>query len=482
MMSSPASELERPDDSPPLCVDLDGTLLRTDLLLESTLALVRSRPLRALAVLGRLIRGRAALKAAIADCVDLDASTLPYDESVLLYVRQERAKGRHTVLVTASTARFAQAVADYLGCFDEVMASNGTTNLKGVVKAEALARRFGERGFTYIGDSMADVPVWLRAATGLIAGASARTERAARAVTTVENVLGEAPRRLGAALSAMRPHQWLKNLLVFVPLLAGHRWTSPVLLAATVSFCAFCLVASASYLLNDLLDLPADRSHPSKRHRPLASGALPLATAAWLMPALAVVGFGIALPIGGAFVVCLAAYFAVTVAYSLDLKRRPVVDVMTLAVLYTLRVIAGGVATGIELSFWLLAFSMFLFLSLALVKRTTEVQLASVTGHDLSRRGYATSDAEPLRSMGIASGYLAVLVIALYINSDDVTKLYGHPEALWLLCPGALYWINRVWLKTSRGEMHDDPLVFTVKDRPSLIVGMFSLLIGFVAI
>jgi len=432
-MASTANEIERSETFPPLCVDLDGTLLRTDLLLESALVLVRSRPRRALAVLGRLFRGRAALKAAIADNVDLDASALPYNESVLRYVQQEHARGRHTVLVTASTARFAEAVANHLGCFDEVMASDGATNLKGGLKADALSRRFGERRFTYIGDSMADVPVWMRAATGLIVGADRRTERAARAVTTVEKVLGAPPPRLNVALRAMRPHQWLKNLLVFVPLLAGHQWTLSGLLTATISFVAFCLVASASYLLNDLLDLPADRTHPSKRHRPLASGALPLATAAWLMPALAAAGLGIALPVGRAFVACLAAYFVVTVAYSLDLKRRPVMDVMTLATLYTVRVIAGGVATGIELSFWLLAFSMFLFLSLALVKRATEIQLASVTGHDLSRRGYSTSDAEPLRAMGIASGYLAVLVVALYINSDDVTRLYGNPQVLWHL-------------------------------------------------
>lgn len=481
-MSSPASELERFEDRPPLCVDLDGTLLSSDLLFESMLALVRSRPRAALFLLGRAVRGRAALKQAIAESVELDVAALPYRDAVVGYVREEHAKGRRTVLVTASTARYAEAVAKHLGCFDEVMASTGTTNLKGALKAEALTRRFGERRFTYIGDSLADVPVWRRAGTGLIAGASGRTERAARAATTIERVLAEAPSRIDAAVRAMRPHQWLKNLLVFVPLLAGHQLTLAGVSAAAIAFVAFCLVASAAYLLNDLLDLQADRSHPSKRHRPLASGALPLATASGLIPALAALGFGTAVLVGAAFAACVAAYFLLTVAYSFFLKQRPIVDVMTLAGLYTLRVVAGGAAVGIELSFWLLAFSMFLFLSLALVKRTTEVQLASVTRHDLSRRGYSASDAEPLRAMGVASGYLAVLVIALYINSDDVTKLYDTPQTLWLLCPGALYWINRIWLKTSRGEMHDDPLVFTLKDRPSLIVGGLSLLILLAAV
>jgi len=481
-MSSPAPELERLHGPPPLCVDLDGTLLRSDLLLESALALIRSRPSAVLFLLRQLLRGRAALKAAIAESVDLDVSALPYREAVVSYVREEHAKGRRTVLVTASTARYAEAVAHHLGCFDEVMASTATANLKGALKAEALTRRFGEGRFTYIGDSVADLPVWRRAGAGLIAGASVRTERAARAATTIERVLAEAPPRVEAALRAMRPHQWLKNLLVFVPLLAGHQLTFAGFAAASAAFAAFCLVASAAYMLNDLLDLPADRSHPSKRHRPLASGALPLAAASWLIPALGAAGFGTAVLVGDAFAACVAAYFVLTVAYSLDLKQRPVVDVMTLAGLYTLRVIAGGAAADVELSFWLLAFSMFLFLSLALVKRTTEVQLASVTRHDLSRRGYAPSDAEPLRAMGVASGYLAVLVVALYINSDDVTKLYETPQVLWLLCPGALYWVNRIWLKTSRGEMHDDPLVFTLKDRPSVIVGALSLSILLAAV
>ena len=470
------------EDLLPLCVDLDGTLLRSDVLLESIVALLRHKPLTSLRVLLWLIRGRARFKEAVAENGDLNVTHLPYRTELVDYLREEQAKGRYTVLATASNEKLANEIAAYLDCFDEVIASNSAQNLKGRTKARTLVERFGERGFEYVGDSMADIPVWQQAAGGLIVGASQRTQRAAGGIATVAPFSGDNRRPLASALRAMRPPQWLKNLLVFVPLFAAHQANPLSLFSAALAFASFSLVASAAYLLNDILDLEADRSHPSKRNRVFAAGELHLSTAAWLIPALTACGAGFALLLPSFFSACLLLYVVLTISYSLYLKRIAVVDVMTLAGLYTLRIMAGGAAVAVAISFWLLAFSMFLFFSLALVKRTTEMLLSRETNHDLSRRGYGVADAEQLRSMGIASGYLAVLVVALYINSDSVAALYSEPRVLWLLCPVLLYWISRVWLKTGRGEMLDDPLVFTVKDRASRILAVISILILFGAL
>jgi len=464
----------------PLCVDLDGTLVRSDVLLESSIALLRARPIYIFAMMSWLPLGRARFKDLIAQHVELDVSNLPYRKELVAYLTEERAGGRTVVLTTASSEKFATQIADHLGCFDDVMASSASRNLKGRNKAEALVDRFGEGAFTYIGDSIADLPIWKRAGSGIVVGGSRRVTRAAKGLATTVPDFEEPQNRPAALFRALRPQQWLKNLLLFVPVLAAHQVGMPGLIAATAGFVAFCLVASSAYVLNDLLDLVADRSHPVKRRRPFASGELSPVAAFWLLPALIASGALIAawLPIW--FAATLLLYFLLTLSYSLHLKRVVLADVMTLAALYTLRVIAGGAAASVTLSFWLLAFSMFLFFSLALVKRTAEMQLSRQTDHDLSRRGYRVGDETHLETMGIASGYLAVLVIALYINSENVTTLYADPYILWLLCPILLYWISRVWLKTNRGEMPDDPLVFTVKDRVShlLALATVAILVG----
>jgi 4-hydroxybenzoate polyprenyltransferase/phosphoserine phosphatase len=464
-------------------VDLDGTLIHTDLLYESVLTLLRQSPMSLLKLPLWLLRGRAYFKQQIAQRVKPDAANLPYNQPLLAELKRERQRGRRMVLVTGSPTAFAKPVADKLGLFDEVLATDDAVNLTGRRKAERLVQRFGARGYDYAGDSYADLPVWSQAREGWTVDAPALALKVASGARFTHSF--DRP-RVSPLLyfRAIRVHQWLKNVLVFVPLVAAHRAADLDLLAdALTMFVGFSLCASSGYVLNDLFDLAADRAHPRKRKRPFASGALPIMHGIVLVPVLLAVAIALVswrLGLLGAGV--LIAYYFGTLAYSLFLKQRATIDVITLAGLYTLRILAGSAATLIAPSFWLLAFSMFLFFSLAVVKRYSEVLSVEARGGDaLHSRGYRTDDRIVLSVMGIASGFMAVLVLALYVQSGPVRTLYHHPALISLLCPLMLYWICRTWFKAHRGEMHDDPLVFAATDRVSQIVAALFALILIVA-
>ena len=466
-----------PPDGTPLCVDLDGTLLRTDLLYEAVLALLRRNPFYLLLLPLWLLRGKAALKAEISRRVELDPADLPYDERVLELLRGHVGE---RVLCTASDQSLAHAVAAHLGLFDTVLASDGQCNLSGVRKAAVLTQRYGAGGFDYAGNGRVDLHVWRHARAAWVVNASDGLSRAAADLTRVAGHLPAQGGGLRGWLRALRIHQWLKNLLVFAPLLASHRFLEvPAILAALAVFVAFSLCASGVYVLNDLFDLAADRQHPRKRRRPFAAGELPLlhGMAATLVLTLAGLALGFAVNLRTGLV--LLAYCGCTLAYSLFLKRKAMVDVLLLAGLYTLRIIAGTVAIGAALSFWLLAFSMFIFLSLAMLKRYTELSLLLASGRNVANgRGYSVDDLALLQSLGGSSGYLAVLVFALYINSPDSLVLYTHHKALWLVCPLLLYWISRAWMVAGRGGMDDDPVVFAVTDRVSqCVIALCGLLV-----
>lgn len=465
-------------DRTAICVDLDGTLLRTDLLYESALALLRISPLYLFALPWWLLRGKANLKRQVALRVNAAfVSTLPYDDRVLGLLRES---SLHRVLCTASDELLAGPIAARLGVFDEVIASDGTHNRRGSSKADALVSRFGARGFHYVANQRVDLHVWKHARSAWVVNGSAALARSASRVTELAGHLPKVGGGVAAWGRALRVHQWLKNLLVFVPLLAAHAFTELSTLGqALLAFAAFSLCASGVYVLNDLLDLPVDRAHPRKRFRPFASGELSLAHGMVASPLLTAAGFLLAWLCSPAFFAVLAIYCVTTLAYSLHLKRVHMLDVMLLAGLYTIRIIAGGVAVGVPLSFWLLAFSMFLFLSLAMLKRYTELS-ALTPGKDdeLHGRGYAGGDLPLLQSLGGSAGYLSVLVLALYINSPESLDLYSTPQALWFLCPLLLYWISRSWSLVRRGRMHDDPVVFAVTDRTSLaIAGLCGLVV-----
>lgn len=460
--------------SKPLVVDLDGTLIRSDILVESGFAYLKSAPHRFYEPLLWLAHGgKPTLKARLANATDLDVTILPYDEAVLEWLRAERAAGRTLVLATASHERYAQAIAAHLGLFDKTFATDDHVNLSARNKRDRLVAEYGEKGFDYAGNSHDDVIVWQAAERAYVVNPHRGVERAACKIGNVERVIASRPAPFKTWSKSLRLHQWLKNLLIFVPLLAGHLLDSPEqVLAALLAFLTFGLCASSVYLLNDLLDLEDDRHHPVKRKRPFASGALPLVWGGAMFPMLLVAAFLMAwLFLPWRFAAVLLGYYGLTLAYSAFLKRRVMVDVVVLATLYTIRIIAGAAAVGAHLTFWLLAFSMFIFLSLALVKRYAELHATKARGLLKTRgRGYEASDLPLISSLGSAAGYLAVLVLALYIQDAKTASLYRHPQAIWLACPLLLYWISRTWIIAHRGQMHDDPIVFAIRDRVSLAI------------
>jgi 4-hydroxybenzoate polyprenyltransferase len=463
----------------PLCVDLDGTLTPVDTLHESLLQLARQSPMALLSLPLWLLGGKARLKREVAIRTTFDTSLLPLNAELHTWLKAEHDAGRRIVLATAADSNIAQRIADQVGVFDEVIASDGIRNLSAETKRSTLVEHFGEKGFDYVGNERADEHVWRSARKALVAGTHGQAARAAR-IADVERHFVVPAANSKVWLKAMRLHQWVKNLLIFLPILLAHRITAPVvLLQAGVAFLAFGLCASSVYLLNDLFDLPADRLHPRKRNRPFAAGLLSARSGLMVSAALFCVSALLAVSVGPKFAGVLATYYLLTWAYSLRLKRAASVDVMTLAGLYTIRIIAGSAATGIPLSFWLLAFSVFIFLSLGFVKRYTELDDARRAGRSsASGRGYTAEDLPLLMTLGVAAGYCTVVVMALYINSPESQLLYRHNKPLWLICPLLLYWISRVWLLTTRGQMHDDPVVFALRDRLSLgVLGLLGIVV-----
>jgi 4-hydroxybenzoate polyprenyltransferase len=457
----------------PLCVDLDGSLIKTDLLLESFLALFKNKPWVIFLVPFWVFKGKAYLKERISHEIDLDVSVLPYCGSLVTLLRQEHESGRTLVLATASHEKYALGVAKYLGLFDEVIATSKSSNLSGFGKAEKLIMRFGKVGFDYVGNAKIDLKIWCHARHVIVVNPELGVERIVRKSFPSAQFIKDRKPILSALFKTLRIHQWLKNTLVFVPLIAAHKIGEfGSLMSGLAAFFAFGLCASSVYILNDLLDLESDRHHATKSKRPFASGAISIMTGLWLLPVLLGISIAISLMwLPGYFLICLGIYYVLTTIYSFWAKNRIVLDVMFLAGLYTMRILSGAAAIGIIPSFWILAFSMFIFLSLALVKRYAELFLVLKSGKDKAKgRGYIVDDLPLLQSLGGASGYLSVLVLALYINSPEVHLLYSHPEGLWGLCPMLLFWISRIWFKTHRGEMHDDPIVFASKDFVSILV------------
>ena len=458
----------------PIAVDLDGTLILTDTLHESALRALRARPLSVLRIPFWLARGKATLKQQLAAISEFDAAALPYNEPLLEWLRSQHAQGRKLILCTAADASIAHAVAEHIGIFDEVMASDGHHNLSRDNKASALEARFGRGGFDYAGNSSADLPVWQRARRAIVVNASASVQQQARSVAEVEHLFVTERVGLSEISRVFRLHQWMKNLLLFITPMAAHIVPDAAMASTLMlAFLAFCFCASAVYVANDLFDLDSDRHHPRKRFRPFASGRVSVHLGVLLIPLLVTLAVLLALEAGAHFAAWLAFYLVLTCAYSWGLKRLIIADCLVLAMLYSVRIIAGAAAAGIPMSFWLLAFSVFLFLSLAFVKRYAELIVQAQMGREKAHgRGYLTTDAPLVQSLGLSAGYAAVLVLAFYLNSDAVVKLYRSPEFMWASVPVMLFWISWVWMKAHRGQMHDDPLIFALRDKASLIAGV----------
>lgn len=472
--ASPARE------EPVLAVDLDGTLLRTDVLYESFFNLLTHRPLSIFKVLAMLlVGGKARFKRSIAKRVELDSALLPYDEEVVAWLTSERTRGRRIVLCTASDAKYAQAIAAHLQLFDDVLASDGHVNNKAAAKAELLVARYGEKGFDYAGNDHADVPVWSHARHAIVVAASPAVHAAAGRVAPIARTIARERPAFASWRRALRLHQWTKNVLVFLPLFGAHQMFRIDLLARDVAaFVAFSFCASSVYLLNDLIDLESDRRHRTKRHRPFAAGRIPLLHGALACAALLVASFTVAIGlVNWMFTGWLVVYLATTLSYTFWLKRKMLLDSVVLAALYTLRVLAGSAAAGIETGFWLLALAMFLFLSLAMIKRYSELESLIESGERyVPGRGYRSEDLHLVQSFGVASGFAAVVVLALYNNGETVARLYPHQQVVWLTVPILLYWICRLWLRAHRGDIRDDPVAFALTDRISLVtIGTFVL-------
>jgi 4-hydroxybenzoate polyprenyltransferase/phosphoserine phosphatase len=457
----------------PLCVDLDGTLVKSDTLIDSLLVLARTYPARFLRLPIWMARGKASFKAYVTEQVALDVAHLPYNRKLLQYLTEERRRGRALYLATGADTHLAQRVADHLGVFDGVLGSDGTTNLTGNKKLDSLRSRLGASEFDYVGNDAPDLPLLARAAEPLVANPSRRLRRGLRARgIRPERTFDERGRNLNSLAKALRPHQWAKNLLIFLPLLLAHVVVIDRLLMAVLAFCCFSLTASATYIVNDLLDIEADRRHPVKRLRPFASGDLSAFAGLTLVAAFLLLAFCGARLLPLAFLGWLSLYLISTLAYSLYLKRIALVDVLVLSGLYTLRLLAGSAATHSHISPWLAGFSVFLFFSLAIVKRFAELEnLRSSGSLPRNGRGYLVADLEQLRSFGTSSAFAAVMVFAIYISSREVVMLYRHPETLWLIMPLMILWLCRVWLRASRGSLDEDPLVFALTDKMSLVIG-----------
>lgn len=463
-------------DSPVLFVDLDGSLLRCDLLHESIAQLSLRRPVRLALVLVRHLFSPAGLKQAIAELYTPDVVTLPYRSDVLELMESKRGTCR-IVLATATHRQWADHVANHLQIFDDVLATEGDDNLKGRRKLDAIqewCRKNEAASWGYIGDSSSDVVIWQAADEAWAVGGAASFFNSMPKANNRLQSLGIRTNPLASIGRLLRVHQWVKNLLVLAPIpLSRTPPTWPMVAAGLLATLAFCLTSSAIYILNDTLDLQADRGHPWKRNRPLAAGSVPIRLALPLAAALLLAAAGVAVVIGSAtFTWWLAGYVAITTGYSLKWKQIPVVDVVTLASLYMLRIIAGGAATLVPITEWLMAFSMFFFLSLSLAKRHAELfRLAGRAENASPGRGYVPSDGTFVQTLGVASGMLSVLVFALFAHSDETRAAYPHAAALWCACPLLTLWLGRVWLLTSRGQLHEDPVSFAVKDKASLLAG-----------
>lgn len=470
---------------PPLCVDLDGTLVKSDTLMDSLAVLGRRHPLRLLAVPIWAAGGRAHIKARVSSLVRLDASSLPYNRKLLAWLEREHAAGREIYLVTGADQIVAKDAAEHLGVFRGVIASDGRTNVTGGNKLARIKEQLPAGEFDYIGNAMPDLPVLRQARRAMVANPSPGLRSALRwNGVAVSDKFVDRPRRMATVIRALRVHQWAKNILVFLPVMLAHSLKGTALGATAIAFGCFCLAASATYILNDLLDIEADRVHPSKRRRVFASGDLSVPAGvgiALVFLAAALAGAELLLP--ARFLTWLLVYLFATVAYSLALKRIAIVDVVVLAGLYALRVLAGAAASSTLISPWLAAFAIFLFFSLAIAKRFSELGNIRNRGSvPANGRGYLLSDIEQLRSFGTASGFASIVIFALYINGSAVASLYRHPNRMWLIVPLLILWLCRIWLLASRGELNEDPVVFALTDWMSLLIALSVVAIALMAL
>lgn len=467
-VTSRASAGPRPQ--PPLVIDLDGTLFVGDTLGEGLLWLLFNKPLTLLALAPKFLSGRAALKRAVADAAPFDHQHAVYRKDVIALARRAREDGDAVHLVTGADQSLADSVAAQLGLFDDSTGSDGVTNLVGTAKADFLKSRHPD-GFHYVGNSVKDRPVWAAAAGATVI---AQSEQAARrivgAAAPAFELIPARPATLKDWVKALRLHHWVKNFLLFVPLALGQLFDDVNAIAyAIAAFFIFGMIASSGYLVNDLSDIAADRTHPRKRKRAIAAGRISTGLAAGLAAALGAGGLAWAALLDADFAVWALVYYVCTLAYTLRLKRMPLTDILVIGGLFTIRLTAGMAILDQTISIWLTSFSFALFSSLAFAKRNGELSAAAARGDAAPRgRGYRLDDRHLLTAFGVGAAMTAMVVMLLYFQFRALsTGLYDDVEFLYFAPLVLFSWLMRVWIRAYRGELHDDPIIFALKDRTS---------------
>ena len=458
------------DVTPVLAVDLDGTLIKADLLEESVFLYLKRNPFGIFQLLRSLLMSRVKLKNFLVKNVDLKVELLPYNQKVLDRIAEARREGHQVVLASASPLGFVQAVADHLKLFDKVIATEDS-NLKGQQKLAALKALYPDSQITYLGDSMSDIPIWKALGKASLVNASRLTKKSVVYAQIPFEIVDDSKKiNLRLIRKSFRAHQWAKNFLIFLPLLLAHAYNADLWKVTILAFVAFSFTASSIYIINDLFDLEADRRHKRKRERPFASGALSISQGIVLFGIIFTLAICLALLINVGFLACLFVYFITNLTYTLRLKQVHSLDIIMLAGMYTIRIIAGSETTGIEVSEWLLAFSTFLFFGLAALKRFVEVSVLQ-PNQKAAGRGYVAEDKGVLAALGVGSSLMACLVLALYFNSDAVREFYTSPKILWLILPLHMYWVSAIWVLASRGKIDDDPVLHTIKSRSTYVLG-----------
>lgn len=468
----------------PLCLDLDGTLIATDSLAESLIVMIKTKPLYFFILPFWILRGKYFFKSKIEQHSKLSPEKLPYIAQVLEFAKAEKAKGRMIVLATATMQGIADKIAEYLGIFDLVLGSKGGINLRSTYKRDKLVELFGEKGFDYAGDSKADIKVWKSADKAIVVHPNNSVLKAAQAIGNVDKIFKEHFSIIKTYIKQIRVYQWIKNILLFLPFILAHKlFDSDIITNVGIGFISFSFLASFVYVLNDLMDLEADRIHPRKKFRPLASGKITLFRAFQLLPLLLCLSFGLSLMfLPFTFTLILIGYALTNIVYSIYAKKLMILDIIILSSFYTLRIIAGAIAADVVVSPWLIEFSIFFFFSLAAVKRFSELlNLREQNQTSAKRRGYLVTDLDLVQNFGVISGYISVLIIAFYVHSDAVILLYKRPEVLWAISPCLLYWISRIWLLAHRGQLNEDPIVFTGKDRISYLIAIVIVIVAIIA-
>lgn len=465
----------------PICVDLDETLISSDSLADSIFCAIKNHPHIIFLLPFWILKGKFYFKKRILHYYQINPETLPYRAEILDFLKQKKSEGRKIILITASLQEVADSVANYLGIFDGSYGTSSKKNLKAANKTLFLVDKYGKAGFDYIGDSKADLAVWEKARKSVLVEPSSKILKKVKSFNNIEKVFIGKKNYLMLILKEIRVHQWLKNFLIFLPLLMAHKLDHIELIIKSITaFFSFSFVASFVYVINDLLDIDSDRKHPRKKNRPIASGNLSIKIALIIGLILLIFGMGSSLIfLSTEFSIVLLIYLLITTLYSFYLKKIYILDIFILSMLYTIRLIGGAVAIDVVVSKWLLAFSVFLFLSLAILKRFTELRVMQMENKSkTSGRGYNVDDLNLISILGPTSGYLSVVIFTLYIYSPEVLKLYSVPELLWPVAIFILLWITRIWFLANRNEMDDDPIVFAVKDKTShLIFTIITILI-----